>query len=133
MYLIAQSTITHESMSHVTTTLMHVLSHACNTHSDAEHKHEPQAEPVYILEIGSGHGKFSYLVLLALMELSEFLPSVDVTSDEVSCDVYLIQWKSLVCSMWSQSRRCGPHRNFCDVWHSDQVLTSCPANRWSNI
>lgn len=36
-------------------------------------------QPVYILEVGSGHGKFSFLVLQALLELAEFLPTVEVS------------------------------------------------------
>jgi hypothetical protein len=42
-----------------------------------QHKHNSK-QPVYILEVGSGHGKFSSLVLQALLELAEFLPTIEV-------------------------------------------------------
>jgi hypothetical protein len=42
-----------------------------------QHQHNSK-QPVYILEVGSGHGKFSFLVLQALLELAEFLPTIDV-------------------------------------------------------
>jgi len=38
-------------------------------------------EPVYVIEVGSGHGKFSFLVLQSLVEMSEFLPVL--VEDEV--------------------------------------------------
>jgi hypothetical protein len=41
--------------------------------------HTNSNQPVYILEVGSGHGKFSFLVLQALIELAEFLPTVEVS------------------------------------------------------
>ena len=31
-------------------------------------------EPIYIIEIGAGHGKLSFLILNHLAELNEFMP-----------------------------------------------------------
>lgn len=39
--------------------------------------HRPNAnkeEPIYIVEIGAGHGKLSFLILNHLAELNEFMP-----------------------------------------------------------
>ena len=35
------------------------------------------SEPVYILELGAGHGKFSFLLLQALLESVQFIPTLD--------------------------------------------------------
>lgn len=33
--------------------------------------------PVYIVEVGAGHGKFGYLVVEALLRLRDYLPALD--------------------------------------------------------
>ncbi len=33
------------------------------------------AHPVYIVEVGAGHGRFGYLVVQALLDLKAFLPA----------------------------------------------------------
>jgi hypothetical protein len=32
------------------------------------------SEPIYIVEVGAGHGRFGYLVIQALLMMKEFLP-----------------------------------------------------------
>lgn len=39
-----------------------------------------QSEPMLILEVGSGHGKFAYLVVKHLLEMREFLPTLSAPS-----------------------------------------------------
>ena len=34
------------------------------------------SQPVYIVEVGAGHGRFAFLVLQALLDLQAFLPKI---------------------------------------------------------
>ncbi len=34
------------------------------------------SQPVYVVEVGAGHGRFAFLVLQALLDLQAFLPKI---------------------------------------------------------
>lgn len=64
-----------------------VLDRCGGTHPPSPHSH-PDADtsqPVYIVEIGAGHGKMSFLMARRLMELRDLLPP-DVTFKYVMTD-----------------------------------------------